>query len=159
MFVTSTQILSPIAAYLTFAANNLVIDTAEWSVFEDGEGWGANYTVGDYVAGQILEPATQSPIITLQHTSSDNETINGSKHGRQVVRLTSAGIDTALTRSNRDAAIAFIQYGLQTDKLHFPGLQWSGLYTLLSKPAMQYDQKHKVAIAATTIMIGLSRSS
>jgi hypothetical protein len=157
MFVTSTQILSPIAAYLTFAASNLVIDTAEWRVFEDGEGWRANYTVGDFVAGQILEPATRSPIITLQHTNSDNETINGSSHGRQVVRLTSAGVDTALTRSNRDAAIAFIQYGLQTDELYFPGLQWSGFYTLLSKPVMQYDQKHKVAIGVATVMIGLSR--
>lgn len=158
MFVLTNQVLSPLEAYLSQAPKLLGINTINWQVEPidfNSDAWQADFIVGEYTSDSILAVASEQAVISLAHTGGDDETIDGAATCRHQLRITSAASEAAVARSNRDAAIVFIQYGLQNNEITFPGLKWTGLYTLIARPQLQYIKKDRVHIAPATVLMRL----
>lgn len=153
-FVFSTQILSPIAAYLSLAQKTLGIgeDFTIVELEQESASYRALYEIKpvfDY--GQLESRATAS--ISLQLTNSTTESFGGSSNHAHLIRLLSIGGDSQTALINRDIAIAFIDYGLDMDLLTFPGLMSCGDLQLITKTPVTSTNNGLVFLASGVLRL------
>jgi hypothetical protein len=153
-FLFSTQILSPIAAYLSLAQKTLGLDN-DYQITDlesDPTAYQVNYEVKPVFDYSQLK-VSASPSISLQLTNSTTSSFGGSDDHGQLIRLLSIGGDAQTALTNRDMAIAFVAYGIETSELTFPGTINCGDLQLITKTPVTSSNNGLVFLASGVLKL------
>lgn len=151
------QILSPIAAYLEHARINLRL--TDWQISDDiSDGYQASYRVGEVVDYSQLVAFNES-IVSLQLTNASLLYVGGSDIQPHLIRLLSAAPNAQLSATNRDICLGFIEYGVATKELVFPGCCQLGDMTVVSKTTVTTTSKGLVFLSSAIIRLSFAKDN
>lgn len=148
------QILSPVAAYLEQAKERLRLD--DWQITDDTDcGYQANFRVSEVSDYGDLTSLLE-PLVSLQLTNASTIVANGSSIQPHFIRLLAVATTAQIAATNRDICAAFIEYGLSSNELTFPGVSALDDMTIISRSPITTTSKGTIFLASTIIRLSFS---